>query len=287
MTLSGKAVINLINGLFNTDYSENSKITYNWTEHQDKDLQWTLADAILTINERNSYHMEAQMTDDEEIVFRVFEYGFGHAYKNRIIERGGETLSFPEPRIIYMSEEHLNKVSEEYLLTLDFGLQGKFLYRVPTVKLQNISIEELENRKMFILIPFFLLRLRGKLKIERTEENMKELQKLIMNDIIGSINRNEEAGNISKSDAYNLKDLTLKLYRDIYAEYQELEEFTMRYDQSMRLESDKYDKTLDELEEEVKEKDSALKEKDNTIIFLTAENETLRKRLAEIERKTV
>ena len=186
-----------------------------------------------------------------------------------------------------MSEEHLNKVSEEYLLTLDFGLQGKFLYRVPTVKLQNISIEELENRKMFILIPFFLLRLRGKLKIERTEENIEELQKLIMNDIIGSINRNEEAGNISKSDAYNLKDLTLKLYRDIYAEYQELEEFTMRYDQSMRLESDKYDKTLDELEEEVKEKDSAIKEKDNTIIFLTAENETLRKRLAEIEKKTV
>ena len=57
LTLSGKAVINLINGLFNTDYSANSKITYNWTEHQDKDLQWTLADAILTINERNSYHI--------------------------------------------------------------------------------------------------------------------------------------------------------------------------------------------------------------------------------------
>ena len=113
------------------------------------------------------------------------------------------------------------------------------------------------------------------------------MKNLIQNDIIGSINRNEEAGNISKSDAYNLKDLTLKLYRDIYAEYQELEEFTMRYDQSMRLESDKYDKTLDELEEEVKEKDSALKEKDNTIIFLTAEDETLRKRLAEIEKKTV
>ena len=36
LTLSDKAVINLINGLFGTDYTTNSKITYNWTEHEDK-----------------------------------------------------------------------------------------------------------------------------------------------------------------------------------------------------------------------------------------------------------
>ena len=38
LTLSDKAVINLINGLFGTDYPTNSKITYNWTEHEDKEL---------------------------------------------------------------------------------------------------------------------------------------------------------------------------------------------------------------------------------------------------------
>lgn len=44
------------------------------------------------------------MTEDEEIVFRVFEYGFGHAYKNRIIESGGESMVFPQPCIIYLDE---------------------------------------------------------------------------------------------------------------------------------------------------------------------------------------
>ena len=91
---------------------------------------------------------------------------------------------------------------------------------------------------------------------------------MILNDIIGSINRNEEVGNISKIDAYNLKDLTLKLYWDIYAQYNELEEFTMRYDQSMRLESDKYDKSLDELEEEVREKNDIISELQDTIASL-------------------
>lgn len=265
LTLSSKAVVHLVNGLFGTDYPSNSTVTYNWTEHEDADLQWTLADAILTINGRNSYHMEAQMTKDEEIVFRVFEYGFGHAYKGRIVTGTGGILKFPEQRIIYLSENHLQSLSDEYELTLDFGTQGIFKFRVPVVKLQSISTEELNNRKMIVLIPFLLLKLRSKIKKVRSKENIEELQRLIMNDIIGSINQNEELGNISKSDAYNLKDLTQKLYWDIYAQYRELEEFTMRYDQSMRLESDKYDKSLDELEDEVCELKETLKEQEETL----------------------
>lgn len=279
LTLSSKAVVNLINGLFGTEYSTDSKITYNWTEHENKDLKWTLADAILTINNKFSYHMEAQMTEDEEIVFRVFEYGFGHAYQNRIVDKGEETLFFPQPRIIYLSEKEADKVQDEYVLKLNFGEQGTFCYRVPVVKLQRISTEELDKRKMVILIPFFLLKLRSKIQKSRTKDNIEELQYLILNDIIGSINRNEEVGNISKIDAYNLKDLTLKLYWDIYAQYNELEEFTMRYDQSMRLESDKYDKSLDELEEEVREKNDIISELQDTIA-------SLKKQLQEVTSQT-
>ena len=61
LTLSTKAVINLINGLFGTDYLEDSKNTYNWTEFEDDNLRKTLADTIITINDMYSYHMEAQM----------------------------------------------------------------------------------------------------------------------------------------------------------------------------------------------------------------------------------
>ena len=110
LTLSDKAVINLINGLFGTDYPTNSKITYNWTEHEDKDLKRTLSDSILTINDRDIYHIEAQITEDEEIVFRVFEYGFGHAYKNRTFENGNETMIFPRPCIIYLDEGKKDKI---------------------------------------------------------------------------------------------------------------------------------------------------------------------------------
>ena len=254
LTLSEKTVINLINGLFDTNYPTNSKITYNWTEHSDKDLKRTLADSILTINGRDSYHIEAQMTEDEEIVFRFIEYGFGHAYKNRTFIDGGERMVFPRPCILYLDEGKKDKVPDEYTLTLLFEDQGEFSYKVPLVKLQNMSIEELNEKKLIALLPFQLLKLRKKIENLRTEENLQELHNFVMDDIINSIYKNEAVGNISYSDALDLIELTTKLYMKIYSKYKELEDLTMRMcDQSLELISDKYEKTVEELEEENKE----------------------------------
>ena len=269
LTLSDKAVINLINGLFGTDYPTNSKITYNWTEHEDKELKRTLSDSILTINNRDIYHIEAKITEDEEIVFRVFEYGFGHAYKNRIYEDGIETMIFPRPCIIYLDEGKKDKIPDEYTLVLKFEDQGEFSYKVPVFKLQSISLQELNDKKLIALLPFLLLKLRKKIEKIRSKENMEELQELVVNDIINNIDRNAEIGNISSTDGMDLKALTSMLYMQIYAKYQEMEEFTMRlYDQSLELPSDKYEKTVEELQEEVKEMKESIKEKDQIILDL-------------------
>ena len=80
---------------------------------------------------------------------------------------------------------------------------------------------------------------------------MEELQNLVMNDIIFTIRKNEEVGNLSSIDAINLIDLTSKLYMQIYSKYKEMGEFTMRlFDQSMELAGDKYEKKVEELQEE-------------------------------------
>ena len=110
LTLSSKAVTNMINGLFGTDHNPSTTtITYHWTEHQaDGTLKTTLADSILILNDKYAYHMEAQITEDNEIVFRVFSYGYGYADVNKEIHTTGfdnkpvYTLHFPEPRILVM-----------------------------------------------------------------------------------------------------------------------------------------------------------------------------------------
>ena len=299
LTLSSKAVINLINGLFETDYPPDSTITYNWTEFEDQNLKRTLADTIITINNRFSYHMEIQMTIDEEIIFRIFEYGFGHAYKNRICEKGRETLLFPEPKIIYLSENDIEKVPDVYSVELDFGKQGSFSYKAPVTILQNMSADELTKRKMIILIPFFLLKLRSALTQSRSESNKKALKNLIENDIVNSIKINLSLGNISSEDGRKLCDMIQKLYWHIYADYEELEDITMMIDESLDLPSDIYDAKIEKLEIALDEKESIINEKDsiigekNSIISekdsiidsMASEIEALKKQLEELSSK--
>lgn len=246
LTMSAGSVIRLINGLFGTDYPVDSEVTYNWTEFHDGRLRHTLADTILTINGTDSYHLEAQMSADQDIIFRVFEYGFGHANRTRAAADDISYLRFPEPRIIYLYYQ--KKVPDSYILKLDFGSQGTFDYKVPAMKFLEISAEELNRRNMVILIPFFLLKLRKSIEKSRTPENVEALKSLVMNDIIGSINRNLEAGNITFDDADKLRQLTHMLYRHLYSHYEEMEAVNDMTDESLILDVDIYMEKLEQAE---------------------------------------
>lgn len=76
---------------------------------------------------------------------------------------------------------------------------------------------------MIILIPFRLLSLRKLISKKRTPENMNALQNLINNDILGSIKKNVEAGNISYVDGAKLHYMTKKLYNHLYSQYKDME----------------------------------------------------------------
>lgn len=273
LTLSSKAVVNMINGLFYTSYDpDTAEVFYHWTESVKNDtLKTTLADTILVINNSDAYHMEAQMTKDENIVFRVFSYGAGYADKTKEIsqdEKGHDIyqIHFPNPCIIY-----LNNVSESvpdtYSLSVDLGLDAPIIYRVPVVKLMNCSTEDINNRKMVILVPFFLLKLRERLsdKESRTPENIASLKSLIKTDIMGSIDKNIELGNITLEDGAQLYKLTQVLYTKLYSYYEETEEVTDMVDQSIVTFVDEFQEQKAKLEHEIVERDKELAYRDKEL----------------------
>ena len=278
LTLSQKAVINMINGLFNANHPLDSEITYHWTETIDDQLKKTLADTIITINGRHSYHIEAQMYTDEDIVMRVFEYGFGHSIK---YSRDSNVLKFPTPKIIYFGDSQ--NVPDTYTLILDFGEQGQFEYKVDTFKYQDYSAQDINNKKMITLIPFQLLRFKKLLKKECSMNNLIALKSLVQNDIIGSIQMNESVGNITGGDARRLVQLTKKLYGYLFSEYN-IMEVVKEMDESLVLEYDhlekKYeaiDKKQAEYEKNMAEYEKKISQQEAIIEMLTKEIEAIKK----------
>lgn len=278
LTLSNRSVIQLINGLFQTEYPLDSSITYHWTEHEDTDLRRTLADTILVINHCHAYHLEAQMYEDGDIVFRMFDYGYGYAEQNRARdEKGMAVLQFPEPQILYLYSE--KNVPKEYKLLLKFGKQGEFIYRIPVCNFATISIDEMNEKKMIILIPFQLLKVRRLLEHERSTENLECLKKLIKVDIMDAIEMNYRMGNIVRDDVIKLRNLVMKLYQHLYAHYNEMEVSGMNdeIEDYLILESEiflkEYYEKVDELEKTIGEKEREIDEKDKEIQNKTKEIE--------------
>ena len=233
LTLSAVAVLNLINGLFKTDFPLDSKIVYNWTESVDDKLGKTISDTILTIHigeEIHRFHIEAEIdctsTNDVSIVLRVFDYGYRDALKHREVDKDKITLKFPEPKIILL--EHNSNSPDEVTLELDFGVKGKIDFSVPTVKFLDYSIEDLNSQRMVILLPLYLLKLRRAIdkamKEGAVRQSAQALKDLINNGILKVIEENKKAGHIDSYDAYVLAGLVRKLYDHLYGDIQEFED---------------------------------------------------------------
>lgn len=183
----------------------------------------------------------------------------------------------------------------EYSLELDFWNERFHTYTVPTVKLADISVKELNDRKMVILIPFHLLKLRKLMRTNRDSRTIQSLKNLVQTDILGSIETNLQLGNITQSDAHQLMGLTKKLYTYLYDAYTEVEEVCDMFDQSLELETDELATKMRILEDEVKkykniekaltEKESALAQKDSALADIQAENERLKAEIARLSAK--
>lgn len=117
---------------------------------------------------------------DIDLFFKIFSYGYGYADVNKEATSSEDStdpqfiLHFPNPCIIFLGDVS-SKVPSEYKLKLDFGDEKSHIYTVPTVKLADISTQELNDRKMIILIPFHLLKLR---KLMRTNRGPSTIQSL-------------------------------------------------------------------------------------------------------------
>ncbi len=152
---------------------------------------------------------------------------------------------------------------------MHFSQKTHYVCYLTTFKYLDSTSEELTKKKMIILIPFELLKLRKAIEKKRTPENLCALQHLITHDILEAIKINLDAGNITIDDAIKLHRLTHKLYKHIYSHYEEMEELNEMTDESLLLDVEimqkEHEKAMAEKDNVIAEKDNVIAEKDNVI----------------------
>lgn len=165
-------IIPLINEVFCTTYPENAKIIQLRNEYQKEDGR-IIADSHFEIQER-IYHIECQSTSDGSMILRMVQYDFHIALEQARLDGGIYYMNFPHSCVLYL--RHTKNTPNALRMRIHFPDGGKKEYRVPVVKVQSYSREEIFRKNLLLLLPFYIIRYEKEAKkIEKSSEKLKAL----------------------------------------------------------------------------------------------------------------
>ncbi len=169
-------MIPLINEVFHTDYPEDIAKAQLRNEHLEIQKK-LITDSILKISGR-TYHIECQSTPDGQMALRMFEYGAAIALdETRQLSSatdGVEHIRFPYASVLYLRSTEQTPSALTAIVDFPDGQQVR--YRVPLVKVQSFPLDEIMEKRLFLFLPFYLLRYEKDFPlIESDDERLAQL----------------------------------------------------------------------------------------------------------------
>ena len=299
-----KLFIPLINFKFNKDYSldeafellPTDEYITNTTQSDEKDkIEKRISDFIIKIR-GDKYILECQSYNDGSMALRIAEYTFLTARQDALAENGKLTITMPSYSVIYIrSNKDTPKKTE---ITYIFPNGEEVNYSADNILLNEFKKEEIIEKKLFILIPFYLLRYESILKDENaSKEELEEVE----NDLYyfySFLQNSLHESLINQYDHDNLLVYTNMIIRHVTNGNNNEKELKLnmggkvivtQFDILYKALAEK-DEALAEKDEAIAEKDEALAEKDETIAekdeALAEKDETIAEKDAEIARLT-
>jgi hypothetical protein len=231
MHLSSVAIVHFINGLFGTNHPPDSTVEYPKTESVTRNLGHFISDILIVIAKTFTYHIEAQIDNDENMAVRVFEYDWQSGLLSKTVS--GNVIDVKIPRSIVIYWETTKSTPKTVILRLHFYDGTTFDYKIESFKFLDYTLKELEAKNLVILLPFYLLKLRKRvnaaLKLPAAKSKAKlsalsaELRK-IEEELMSVLERSRKAGVISESDSLEILEHSGKMREELYSSYEEFME---------------------------------------------------------------
>ena len=114
------------------------------------------------------YHLECQSTEDSTMILRMIEYDFAIGLEYAEKEEGIYQIRFPHSCVLYLRGDN---PKDCMVLKLVFPDGQSVDYKVPVLRMQWYSLEELLEKNLVMLLPFYIIRyekLREQLEMDGT-----------------------------------------------------------------------------------------------------------------------
>ncbi len=264
-----------------------------------KEITSIRADITVLVNKSDIYHFECEIENDGTMVMRMFEYDVHIALSYSQVEddktETGQSsgrvmkLKFPYSAVLYLQDN--GNTPNELKCQILFQDGGSYEYKIPVLKVQSYTLDDIRERHLCVLIPFLPLRFRKRMPPAKKNCSVtKEELTSFYEEIILLLKEEVAAGYLSKRNQKAIISLLNKsLIRVFYKNEKLLKEVIGMAEPILELEFEKYEKIIDEklkklvmLEQEMHEKDEELSERNKQ---LTEKDEELSEKTRELTEK--
>ncbi len=202
-SLCDDIVIPFVNHMFGENYSQRAVITRLRNEHfvegRGGKGEKRITDSSFVITENNvgkRYHLECESKKyDGSILVRIFEYDARIALENADTELDKIIVKFPNTGVLMLRST--NRTPDKALIEIKLPNEKQMSYEVPVLKVSDYTIDEIFEKKLYMLIPFYIFVYEKDLEIINKDEQKQNELLEVYSKITEKLGTEKDRGNLS------------------------------------------------------------------------------------------
>ena len=230
-------ILPLLNEVFGENYDGTETIVfandYHFQNKQDGAEDKIITDASFKVIKgdiEKKYHLECQSTIDNSMVLRFFEYDSQIALDDATIEKivgddGGKksdgvlTVTFPHSAVLYLRS---NKNTGDVMTIRFVTPGGEVKYDIPIIKMQTYTLEDIWEKEIYLLIPFYIFTHEANFPKYNEDENL--LQGLVneFKEICIKMEELTQQGKMTELERRIIIELSKKVIDNIARKYERI-----------------------------------------------------------------
>ncbi len=222
-----KLIIPVINEIFSEHYTGEEEIRFFPNEHfldqQDVADKERITDTnfqIIGITAKK-YHLECESSlPDGRITIRLFEYDAQIALDEGEVTEETLTVTFPNTAVMYLRAYKKTPDKMKYVIITP---GGTVQYDVPIMKVQSYSLDEIFEKRLLMLIPFYIFSHEKSFSEYNNNEQKLEELKAEYRIILERLDDLEKQGIIGAFDKRTIIELSSDVIREIARKYENVQ----------------------------------------------------------------
>ena len=222
-----KLIIPVINEIFHEHYTGEEEIRFFPNEHfldqQNAADKERITDTNFQIIGRiaKKYHLECESSlPDGKIAVRLFEYDAQIALDEGEVTEETLTVTFPNTAVMYLRAYKKTPDKMKYVIITP---GGTVQYDVPIMKVQSYSLDEIFEKRLLMLIPFYIFSHEKSFSEYNNNEQKLEELKAEYRIILERLDDLENQGIIGAFDKRTIIELSSDVIREIARKYENVQ----------------------------------------------------------------